>query len=240
MHKLGKLGDYLDKANTWPAVKPRGWEYAVAPDKLDILGNDQYGDCAEAGAMHFIQVETANAGNPLHATIQQTLDLYSELTGFNPNDPNTDQGTDLITVLQYWKNTGIKVTDHQGRIVTHKILGWASMDLSSVAQMRYANDIFGGTYLGIRCPQSAEDDTSNWIYKAGSPIIGGHCVNGAGQGGAGGHIVSWGMSIPYNWSFMLNYLDEGYAIVSESWLNSQGESPSGLDLNGLLAAMKAL
>jgi hypothetical protein len=48
------------------------------------------------------------------------------------------------------------------------------------------------------------------------------------------------MSIPYNWSFMLNYLDEGYAIVSESWLNSQGESPSGLDLNGLLAAMKAL
>jgi len=249
--KLGKLaprrlmstpafGDFVDKATSWPAVAARGWEYAVPPGQLEMLGNDQYGDCAEAGAMHFIQVETANSGNPLHGTLQQTLDLYTALTGFNPSDPSTDQGTDLLSVLQYWKHTGITVTDAAGKEVVHKILGWASLDVSSVPQMRYANDLFGGTYLGIQCPKSAEDDTSNWLYQAGSSILGGHCVNGTGQGSAGGHIQSWGLNIPFNWEFMLNYLDEAYALISPAWVNAQGKSPSGLDLDGLLGAMKAL
>lgn len=234
------FGDFLPKATEWPAVTPRGWEYAVPASQLDILGNDQYGDCAEAGAMHLIQIETANAGNPLHGTLQQTLDIYTAVTGFNPADPNTDQGTDLLSLLQYWKTTGISCTDKTGKTVTHKILGWASLDLSSVPQIRYANDIFGGTYLGINCPQSAEDDTTNWTYQKGSKIIGGHCINGTGQGSAGGHIISWGLNIPFQWEFMLNYLDEGYIVVSENWLNQQGKSPSGMDLDGLLAAMKAL
>src|ERR1035441_3205045 len=112
------FGDFLGKAASWPKVAPRGWEYAVPPAQLDVLGNDQYGDCAEAGAMHLIQVETANTGNPLHATLQQTLDLYSAVTGFDPNDPSTDQGTVLLSLLQYWKSTGIKVTNFKGRIVT--------------------------------------------------------------------------------------------------------------------------
>jgi hypothetical protein len=46
------------------------------------------------------------------------------------------------------------------------------------------------------------------------------------------------LTIPYQWSFMANYLDEGYVVVSSFWLNQQGKAPSGLDLNGLLAAFK--
>jgi hypothetical protein len=145
-----------------------------------------------------------------------------------------------LSLLQYWKKTGITVTDAKGNAVVHKILGWASLDLTSIAQIRYASFIFGGTYLGIECPQSAMDDTGNWTYQAGSPIEGGHCIPGVGQGAAGGHIVSWGLSIPYTWQFMQNYLDEGYVIVSPEWVAANGKSPSGLDLNELLAAMAAL
>lgn len=249
--KLGKLaprrlmstpafGDFLPKAAQWPAVEARGWEYAVPPAQLEMLGNDQYGDCAAAGAMHFIQVETANSGNPLHGTLQQTLDLYSAVTGFKPDDPSTDQGTVLLDLLSFWKKTGITVTDANGRAVVHKILGWASLDLASVAQIRYASDLFGGTYLGIQCPQSAEDDTTNWKYKPGSRVVGGHCINMTGQGKAGGHIISWGMNIPFDWEFMANYLDEGYCLVSENWVNKLGVSPSGMDLSGLVKAMKSL
>lgn len=234
------FGDFLAKATEWPAVGPRGWEYAVPPEDLNILGNDTYGDCAEAGAMHLIQVDTANAGNPLHGTLQQTLDLYTAVTGFNPKDASTDQGTDLLSLLTHWKNTGIDVTDASGKIVNHKILGYASLDLSSVPQMRYASDLFGGTYLGVNLPQSAEDDTDNWTVLKGSPIVGGHCICGVGQGRAGGHIISWGMSIPFDWNFMHTYADEGYIVVSEYWLDKQGKSPSGVDLNGLLAAMKSI
>jgi hypothetical protein len=251
MFKLGKkaprrllstpaLGDFLDKAATWPSVAAQGWEYAIPSGGLDMLGNDQYGDCAEAGAMHLIQAQTANTGQPLTGTLQQTLDLYSAVTGFNPADPSTDQGTDLLSLLQYWKTTGIMVTDANGNPVVHKILGWASLDLTSIAQIRYASYIFGGTYLGIRCPQSALADTSNWTYVPNSPIDGGHCITGVGQGAAGGHVVSWGKSIPFDWGFMAQYFDEGFIVVSEDWVGAQGKSPSGLDLAGLTAAMAAL
>jgi hypothetical protein len=162
------------------------------------------------------------------------------LTGFRKDDPDSDQGTVLLDLLKYWKSTGIPMTDKNGNEVIHKIRGWASLDLSSVAQMRYANFLFGGTYLGISCPQSAEEDTSNWVYVPKSPTVGGHCIMGAGQGSAGGHIGSWGLWIPHTWEFMLHQLEEGYVVVTDHWLNRQGVSPSGLNLDGLLAAMAKL
>src|ERR1700685_4067495 len=126
------FGNFLAKATEWPAVSPVGLEYAVPAGTLEVLGNDVYGDCAEAGAMHFIQTETANAGTPLHGTLAQTLALYTTVAGFNPNAPPnpdgsnpTDNGTVLLNLLQYWKNTGIEVTDATGKTVIHKILGYA-------------------------------------------------------------------------------------------------------------------
>lgn len=251
MYKFGKkaprkhlstpsLGNFLSTEKTWPVVSAQGWEYAVPANQLQMLGNDQYGDCAEAGAMHLIQVQTANTGTPLQGTLQQTLDLYTAVTGFNPSDPSTDQGTDLLSLLQYWKNTGITVTNAAGKEVVHKILGWAALDLTSVAQIRWASDMFGGTYLGINCPESAEQNTSDWDVVPGSPIMGGHCITGTGQGSTGGHIISWGMNIPFTWNFMHQYLDEAFVIVTNDWVNAQGKSPSGLDLDGLLAAMKQI
>jgi hypothetical protein len=239
------LSDFMPKAVAWPPVAPRGWEYAVPDDAWGMLGNDNWGDCAEAGAMHLIQAQTANAGIPLHATEQQTLALYTALTGFDPDagDPGsnpTDQGTDLMTVLQYWKKTGINVTAVDGSVVNHKILGYASLDVSSIAQIRYASDLFGGIYIGVNLPQSCEDNLTNWTYQQGSPIVGGHCVVPVGQGGAGGHLVSWGASIPFTWEFALQYMDEAYAVVSPEWVAQSGKSPSGMDLNGLFAALNAI
>lgn len=238
------LSDFLPKATEWPAVGPRGWEYAVPVGDIEMLGNDQWGDCVIAAIMHFVQVETANVGVPLYGTLAQTLALYSAITGFDPNagppgNNPTDRGTDWLSALQYWQKNGVEVTSRTtGKTVVHQIIGFVSLDISSVAQMRYASDVFGGLEFGIQCPDSAMQDTSNWIYVPNSPIDGGHGINNAGQGGAGGHIMSWGLNIPYQWAFMANYLDEGYVIVSPFWLNQQGKAPSGLDLNGLLAAFK--
>ncbi len=198
-------------------------------------------NCVIAAMMHYAQVETANTGNPLTPTKELTLQTYSAITGYNPDDPNTDQGTSYQEqALPYWKNTGIPLLDSKGNTVIHKILGWASLDLNSIAQQRYVNFIFGGLLWGIQCPQSAMDDTSNWRYIPNSPIEGGHGVNQMGQGAAGGHLNSWGLLIPFSWPFMQNLADESYAVVTPSWLNAQDESPSGLNLNQLLAAMATL
>jgi hypothetical protein len=235
------LTDHLDLTTTWPAGKAQGWEYAPMPIMLDCLGNDTAGDCVIAAAMHYAQVETANTGNPLKPTKELTLQTYSAITGYDPSDPNTDQGTDFESQLfPYWKNTGMPMIDSNGNMVYHRILGFAALDLHSIAQQRWATFTFGGSLLGIQCPQSALENTGNWTYDAASPIAGGHGINRVGQGSAGGHIDSWGLLIPYTNEFATKLADEAYCVVSNLWLNQQGKSPSGLDLNGLLAAMKTL
>jgi hypothetical protein len=238
-------------AASWPTVKAQGWEYAPAPVTLDMLGNDTTGDCVIAAAMHYAQVETANTGNPLTASAALAIQTYSAITGYDPtqtdangNNP-TDQGTDFQSQLfPYWKATGIPMLDKTGAQVMHKILGFASLDLSSVAQQRYASFTFGGVLMGINCPQSALDavnnGTNNWLYDPTSPIVGGHGINIVGQGSAGWHLDSWGTLVEGTWQFSQALADEMYAVVTPSWVAANGTSPSALNLTALLAAMAAL
>ena len=245
--KTPAFGDFLSKAKEWPKVAARGWENAVPANQIGMLGNDKVGDCVVAMMMHYAQVETANTGNPLTPTTELALQVYSAITHYDPKltDPQGDNPTDNGMSIQgqalpYWKSHGIPMLDKNGKEVIHKILGWATLDLTSIAQQRYACDVFGGNMLGIYCPMSAQDDTSNWVYDPNSPIAGGHGVPMLGQGGAGWHTISWGVSIPGTWEFSLKLADEMYSVVTPLWLDQQGKSPSGLDLDGLLAAMKSL
>jgi hypothetical protein len=61
-----------------------------------------------------------------------------------------------------------------------------------------------------------------------------------GQGSLGCKINSWGLSIPATQEFLRQKLVSAFAVITPLWLNQQGKSPSGLDLNGLTTAMKAL
>jgi hypothetical protein len=234
------LGDFLDKATTWPIVPPTGWESAVPASALSVLGNDQWGDCTCAGVMHLLQAQSYNVGRPIQPTIAEALALYTATTGFDagagPSGSNpTDNGAACTTVLDYWQNTGVTVS---GQV--HKIVGYASLDVSSLAQLRYAAYTFGGLYLGINCPEACQENTSNWNFAPGLPIEGGHCIVQLGQGADGGHVDSWGMDIPVSNQFILGYVDEAYCVVTDDWLNAQGKTPSELDMAGLLAAMKAV
>jgi hypothetical protein len=235
------LGNFLDKATTWPAVPAQGWEYQVPTDALNILGNDQWGDCTCAGVMHLIQAQSYNTGRPIQPTTEEALALYTAVTGFDPNaGPSgsnpTDQGAACTSVLDYWQKTGVTAGG-----ALHKIVGYASLDISSLAQMRYAAYTFGGLYLGINCPDACQQNTTNWNFAPGLPIEGGHCIVQLGQGADGGHVDSWGINIPVSNSFILGYVDEAYCVITQDWINqNSGKTPTGLDLNGLLAAMKAI
>lgn len=238
--KLPALGDFLDKATTWPAVPAQGWEFAVNAADWGMLGNDTVGNCAEAGILHLVQAQSANAGIPLHSTTGQAVALYSAVTGYNPSDPSTDQGTALTDLLTYIQKNGLEMLDVNGKTVTVEVVGSASLDISSISQMRYASYALGGAYLGINCPEQCEEDTSNWNFGPGLPIAGGHCIPRVGEGAAGGKIVSWGMVIPFSNPFWASYGDEGYVVLTKAFLNAQGKSPSGLDLDGLVSAMKTV
>jgi hypothetical protein len=177
-------------------------------------------------------------------TTAQALALYSAVTGFDPNagpsgNNPTDNGGVLTIALDYWKNTGFEVTTRSGKSRLSQIVGWASLDISSFALMRWAAYTFGGSYLGIQCPQQCEDDTTNWNFAPGLPSAGGHCIDQAGEGSQGAKMRSWGLFIPASAGFMGSYIDEGYIVVSDTFLNQQNVDPLGINLNSLVAAMKA-
>jgi hypothetical protein len=246
------LSDYLDTAKTWPPVPAQGWEFAVPADEMSMLGNgpapdnppqipNGVGCCGPAGAYGLAQIMSCNShpDDPIVPTTAQVLDFYSDF-GFDINNPDeTDNGVVLTDVLDRWKKTGFEVTHRSGRKSVSQIVGWASLDISSFALGRWASYTFGGRYLGIQCPEKCEEDTDNWNFGPGLRIGGGHCIDQAGEGSLGGKMRSWGLWIPASTLFMGAYIDEGHIVVTNDWLNAQNESPTGLDLNGLLAAMKA-
>jgi hypothetical protein len=211
-----------------PAV--HAWERAI---DYGMLGNDEVGDCAIAGFKHLEMnwQAVANAGTPYVVTTEQTLADYSAITGYNSADPTTDQGTDLITALNWYKTKGA-------------IAGWASVDLQNVDLVKAACYVFGGLYIGFNVPQSMADEINNgidptWKYLPKDKASGeGHCVSPLGYGRSGFALCSWGKIYRPPWDFWMAWVDEAFALVSPLWLKQSGVSPTGLDINGLLADLE--
>ena len=88
-----------------PHPKTFGHEGAVTLWGMDA--NDTVGDCVCAGAAHETILWTTETGHPATFTDASVLSDYSAVTGYNPDDPNSDQGTDVRTYLKYRAKTGI-------------------------------------------------------------------------------------------------------------------------------------
>jgi hypothetical protein len=83
-----KLVNFLVQTKLPTPPKVFGHQDLIAGN-WQMLGNDHYGDCVWAGAAH----ETILWNKEADRTV--AFNNQSVLTGFNPKDPNTDQGTDM-------------------------------------------------------------------------------------------------------------------------------------------------
>lgn len=209
------------------------WEYKVRV--WNMLGNDTIGDCTCAAAAHLIMNWTDHGAGEFDPTLDQTIEAYSAVSGYDPLTGANDNGAAELDVLNYWTKTGV---------AGHKIQGFATLDVQNIAQIKAATYLFGGTYMGFQVPQSAMDQNQagqTWDVTADdSPIVGGHAVPILGYGADGGACITWGQIQHFTWAFWQKYVDEAYACVSTDWLNQFGKSPVGLDLVGLLTALKSL
>lgn len=213
-----------------PIPSKKGWEYAVSDPTWagSMLGNDQYGDCVEAMALHYIMAAATNAGKPVTFMAQDALDLYTAITGFNPNDPSTDKGTAITDLLNYWQTTGI-----QG----HFIKGWVSVPLNAAA-INAAIDLFGGLLIGTAVTQSMEDQFNAgqpWNTPFSGDVLGGHGIPILGYGSEGRTCITWAKRQQMDLN-MVSQWDEAYAVVTDDWINQEsGLAPSGFDLATLQA-----
>jgi hypothetical protein len=203
-----------------------------------MLGNDQYGDCVFAGADHETMLLNKLGGKVVSFGSEEALSDYSAVTGFNPDDPSTDQGTNVRDALTYRRHTGVVDAKHR----RHKIGAFAALEVGNVQHIKEAIHLFGVVGVGIEFPASAMDQFNEgkpWAVVPGAQIEGGHYVPAIGYGPRSVYVVSWGRVVEMSWQFFATYTDEAWAILSSEFL-TKGRSPQGFLLKDLKADLAAL
>jgi hypothetical protein len=200
-----------------------------------MMDNDQLGDCTCAAAGHLIMEWTANAQSKMVTPPDSDIvAAYSAITGYNPTSGANDNGAVELDVLNYWRQQGI---------TGHKIEAFIALEPSNHTHIMDAVWIFGGCYIGVALPKSAQAQTSNkqtWSVSPqgtggdGAPgSWGGHALPVVAYDSRGLTVVTWGALQNMTWGFWAAYCDEAYAILSDDFLAKKGgktATPTGFDL----------
>lgn len=211
---------------------------ALVTQPWGMLGNDQYGDCVWAGAGHETMLWNADAGRIVQFTDAGVLSDYSVVTGFNPSDPSTDQGTDMAMAAAYRKTTG--VIDAAG--VRHKVGAYLSIPAGALDEMLVASFVFGTLGIGITFPDSAMAQFNAgqpWDVVPGSTIEGGHYVPNLARRSGMFVIDTWAKEQPMTDAFASANNDENVVYLSQEFLVG-GKSLEGFDLDQLNADLASL
>ena len=226
-------------------VAPASVDYYSQLPYIGMLGNDDWGDCVEAGDGHVTQQQTfLGQGNEILISDAEVLSAYSQITGFNPNagppgDNPTDQGTEIQAGLDWLRKTGFG---------GHKIAAFAQLDPTNMNEVKLAVSEFGAVSIGLAFPESAMDQFNAgqpWDVVKGSPIEGGHCVIVAGYDATYLYVYTWGAVQKMTYAFWNEYVagngGEAWAVVSQDWVNATtGKDIAGVDLQTLGTQYAAL
>ena len=223
------LRDYLDR-DVLPAI-PSSVDYTQIGQAWGMLLNDSIGDCTIAGAGHADMVADYY-GEKVAANITdaQILAAYEAITGYNPDDPSSDQGANLLDVLRYWQRAGIG---------DQKAGPYVAFDATAMQHWQAVTFLFGFAYIGVWLPKTVTDPLESgqvidWTDTS-DPVTqdAGHCVIVAGYDATGLDVVTWGQVIHMSWAFAAKYVDEPYAVILPNW--GTGKEPVGLNVSQLQA-----
>jgi hypothetical protein len=208
----------------------RTWSQAASP-AWGMMKNDELGDCTCAAAGHAIQVFSANAEAEITPTDDQILAAYEGACGYVPGQPDTDRGGVELDVLSYWQKTGIAGV---------QIEAFAACEPGNHTHVKAAIDLFGGCYIGLALPASAQRQVGSvWSVVAGPSAEpgswGGHAVFVPDYDRHGLTCITWGQPQRMTWGFWRKYTDEAYALLCPDLWAPNGVAPSGFDIAALRA-----
>lgn len=217
-----------------------GHEKAVEADGWGMLANDKHGDCVFAGAAHehMLWERAGGALNPAPFRAADVLSDYGAVTGFDPKTGDNDNGTIVREAMSYRRRVGVL----DGRGQRHKIGAYLALEPGNWDHLLEAVYLFGAVGIGIEFPASAMDQFNRgapWDVVSGSRVEGGHYIPLVAKRDRL-VCVTWGKTQEMTKRFYVKYCDEAWALVSPELLNASGETPEGLDLAELNAALRSL
>ena len=205
---------------------PAAVHVPVATYPMD--GNDQYGDCTWPGVAHLISAWNAEVhqNDPVPRSTS-VVETYFSLTG------GQDTGLNEQQVLETWRTKGL---------FKSKIAAYAPVNHQNIVELHQTVAYFGGAYLGIQVPESAQEQFQAgrpWTYVPGSPIEGGHCIVALGYTATALLCATWGGIAEVTYSFAAHFFDEAWAIVPEQFIKVGHDAP-GIDVATLQHDLNAL
>ena len=220
-----KLRDYLTVP--MPPTQ-RKWDHGIV--NWGAMLNDQIGDCTIAAIGHAIQLVTANTAGESTLPDSAILTAYEAVSGYNPATGANDNGANMLDVMRYWQSVGVG-----GR----KSLAYASCSTSDLDDVRACINLFGFCDLGFNVPDYAIQQFENgqpWSVLPGQhSIVGGHDVIAVDYDPTSFRCVTWGGLQTMTLPFWQAFVDEAFGVVLPEWVAANGQSPSGLNLQQLLA-----
>jgi hypothetical protein len=250
-HRNLKFKNYADP-NQLPPPDPLE-DYISGYEKdLQMYGNDGAGNCVIAAKYNLDGVEADHAGNSFSASTKNAIDDYSAITGYDPSQTQpdgsnpTDCGTDPQAAAK-WYNA-LDPSDPR------YIRAWVQIDQNNMTEIRQALKIFGGIWTALALPLTAQDQLKAkepWDYVKWWPTPrriagswGGHMVGAqlidARQPKITGKVNTWGMPYPFTQAFLDHYCILMIVYITNYWIAKNGKTPSGFDIDGLLADQKIL
>jgi hypothetical protein len=238
-----KLRDYTVRGSLPAAPAVVDYSEKAMPVLTDVEGNENAGDCVQAEDAHYIAVITGNANGLYAYTKEQTLADYSAITGFNPADPNTDQGTDPIANMNY--------RVQKGYADGSKDLGYLRVDTTNKTEVQFALWAFGNLKIWLALPDSYINPfpSNGAVWGVGTPdFSNGHCIGTCsansprivGVNCDGVQVVTWGLILTMTWSALAALCTPaqggGCATrVNKDWLISGiSKTPSGFAWDDLI------
>ena len=195
------------------AAPPASADWQADSIQWPMYANDSIGDCTCAGVGHMVnQLTFYGSGTEVVPTEAHVVAMYSAITGYNPKKPSSDTGAYCQDVLKYWRTTGLE---------GHKIVAYASLDVSNLTEIKQAISAFGTVYIGLNFPGSAMDQFDNgevWDVVKGARVEGGHCVIVGAYGSGKLGLITWGAETAMTEAFWRKYVDEAWVVLDADGL----------------------
>lgn len=227
-----KLAKYFTEVLPPP---PASVDWTASITDWGMMKNDILGDCTIAGVAHAVQSLTS-LGTGVELTLPDWIVefYYSSWDGWKPGDPSTDQGGVEVDVLNNWRKYGFGYRSHHTGAT--KLLAFADPDPKNITHVKQAINLFGGVYIGLALPTSAQGQAEWDVVGDGQTgdsapgSWGGHCVWCPKYDDTYVYCVTWGSIVRMTWAFWLAYCDEAHALLSPDFIATTGLSASGFDL----------
>lgn len=199
---------------------------APCPIPLEMLGNDEHGDCVVVAQVNEMErLEACQQLKCLGITKKQTLARYYKLGHPTYWNRRPDNGLVMLDALKAWRK-GWTINGH-----LYKIHAFASVDWQDHNEARVATFYLHGLQAGLALPKSAGDQFAKglpWALDSNYPASqnqrgswGGHAAHSPeyvdimGINAVGPVVLTWARRQQITWAWWDTYCDECYAVLDQ-------------------------